>query len=442
MSGGALRVLRNEGGRFADVTAASGVSGPALAALGGDYDNDGQPDLLLVRGAGLALFHGEGGLRFSDVTAKAEIPARPGLARTAAFSDVDHDGDLDIALPGLLLQNDGDGTFTDVSERAKLGLDGTGLAIAASDFDNGRDLDLVVLRAAGRPLLFANRRDGSFADVAEATGISATGPFRALAVADWNKDSYPDLFLGASGPGSTFALSNGRGHFTMQAGPPLGGVRAAQALDYDNDGLLDLVALTEQGPRLYRNVGTGWRDASDAFPGALRASGRDGSALAVADLDGDGDTDLLVAAASGTRLWRNEGGNRKGSFALALAGRIGNKGGVGAKIDLRAGSMRQKLETSVAVPMVAPADVLFGLGTHEAPDTVRVIWVSGVVQTETEFPNASREAKRTAVSLVELDRKPSSCPYLYAWDGERFSFVTDFLGAGEMGYWAAPGRAQ
>jgi hypothetical protein len=70
---------------------------------------------------------------------------------------------------------------------------------------------------------------------------------------------------------------------------------------------------------------------------------------------------------------------------------------------------------------------------------VRVIWVSGIVQTETEFPNATTQATRIATHLVELDRKPSSCPYLYAWDGEGFSFVTDFLGAGEMGYWEGPG---
>jgi hypothetical protein len=112
---------------------------------------------------------------------------------------------------------------------------------------------------------------------------------------------------------------------------------------------------------------------------------------------------------------------------------------VGAKVDLRAGSLCEKIEMSAAVPMVAPGDVVFGLGSRPAPDTVRVIWVSGIVQTETEFPNATTQATRTATHLVELDRKPSSCPYLYAWEGERFAFVTDFLGAGEMGYWEGPG---
>ena len=135
----------------------------------------------------------------------------------------------------------------------------------------------------------------------------------------------------------------------------------------------------------------------------------------------------------------NEGGNRNHSFTVSLEGRVSSKGAVGAKVDLRAGSLREKIETSAAVPMVAPGDVVFGLGSRPAPDTVRVIWVSGIVQTETEFPGATTQATRTATHLVELDRKPSSCPYLYAWNGEGFSFVTDFLGAGEMGYWEAPG---
>jgi hypothetical protein len=111
-------------------------------------------------------------------------------------------------------------------------------------------------------------------------------------------------------------------------------------------------------------------------------------------------------------------------------------------VDIRAGSLRQKAETSAAVPMAAPADLVFGLGRREAPDAVRVIWVSGIAQTETDMGAAARPAaagRRVALAIAELDRKPSSCPYLYAWNGERFEFVTDFLGAGEMGYYVAPG---
>jgi Flp pilus assembly protein TadD len=436
-----VRLLRNEGGRFADVTARSGLSGPATAALAGDYDNDGGPDLLVVRPGGLALFRNEGGGRFAEATAAAKMPAAPGLPPTAAFADADHDGDLDAFVPGLLLRNNGDGTFTDVTFKAGVATAGRALCVVPTDFDNRRDLDLLVLRAAEGPALFQNLRDGSFQDVAARVGLAATGPFRSIAAADFNKDSYPDFFLGGAGASSFFALSDGRGRYAVKQAPPGSGeAQAAQAFDYDNDGLVDLLVAAPSGPRLFRSLGDGWAEVTEAaFPAVLRKASLGAAALGVADLDGDGDPDVLVATAASTRLWSNEGGNRNRSFALRLEGRASNKAGVGARIDLRAGSLRQSLQTSAAVPMASPADVLFGLGAREAPDAVRVIWISGIVQTETVFPAATTEGTRTAAALLELDRKPSSCPYLYAWSGERFELVTDFLGAGEMGYWLAPG---
>jgi hypothetical protein len=91
--------------------------------------------------------------------------------------------------------------------------------------------------------------------------------------------------------------------------------------------------------------------------------------------------------------------------------------------------------------------VLFGLGSRLSADAVRVIWPSGVVQAETELPAArqtsaalTRGLPRAALKVEELDRKPSSCPYLYTWNGTRFEFVTDFMGGGEMGAWAGPGQ--
>src|SRR5262249_44981784 len=88
-------------------------------------------------------------------------------------------------------------------------------------------------------------------------------------------------------------------------------------------------------------------------------------------------------------------------------------------------------ETSAATPAAAPADVLFGLGTRDRADVVRVVWPSGILQTETTV--------RSPIAIHELDRKPSSCPFLYAWNGTRLEFVTGFMGGGEMGYWEARG---
>ncbi len=157
-------------------------------------------------------------------------------------------------------------------------------------------------------------------------------------------------------------------------------------------------------------------------------------------MDGDGDTDLFVRAApGGIKFLRNEGGNKNASVRVRLAGKVSNRGGVGAKIETRAGSLWQKTETYSASPAPAPADVLFGLGKRTSVDAVRVLWPAGIVQAETGVAPAAASRNALNVTVTELDRKPSSCPYLYTWNGERFEFVTDFMGGGELGYWAAPG---
>ncbi len=118
---------------------------------------------------------------------------------------------------------------------------------------------------------------------------------------------------------------------------------------------------------------------------------------------------------------------------VALAGKVSNRSGVGAKIEIRAGSLAQKLETYSASPAPAPADVVFGLGKRATVDALRVLWPAGIVQAETELASAGK-----SLTVTELDRKPSSCPYLYTWNGEGFEFITDFMGGGEMGHLDAP----
>jgi hypothetical protein len=117
---------------------------------------------------------------------------------------------------------------------------------------------------------------------------------------------------------------------------------------------------------------------------------------------------------------------------------------VGSKIDLRAGSLRQRRETSAASPSFAPADIRFGLGSRTVVDAIRVLWPSGTLQTEVEAGAGDATARPlaagTLLAITELDRKPSSCPFLYTWNGTRFEFVTDFMGGGELGHWLAPGE--
>jgi tetratricopeptide (TPR) repeat protein len=436
VAGARQRLARNDGGKFVDVTSSTGAlakagNATATSAIAGDFDNDGRPDLFVLRAGTGTLYHNDGNGSFSDVTAAAKVPASPGASVTSAFVDYDHDGDLDIFIAGqshLLLRNNGDRTFTDQTAEAKIEQKNVH-SVVPTDFDNRRDVDLLLV--GQKVSLWRNMRDGTFRDVAAGVGLGEVTGSTSVAAGDVNKDGFTDFYFNSSG----FALSDGKERFRLVKPPvdlPL--VNASQFLDYDNDGLLDLVASTKNGVRVLRNSRNAFVEVTKPLPNAASA------VLASGDLDNDGDTDLVFGVpGGGLRVARNEGGNANRSLRVGLAGRVSNRTGVGAKIEIRSGSLAQKLETYSAFPAPAPADVVFGLGKRTVVDAVRVLWPAGIVQAETELGTGSTNRTALTLQLEELDRKPSSCPYLYVWNGERFEFLTDFLGGGEMGHLDAPG---
>lgn len=445
--GARLRLLRNEEGAWSDVTAAVGLD-PAFSGAGvlvGDYDNDERPDLFLVGRNGHRLYRQDAEGRFLDGSAQAGLASLPPLGRAAAFADVDHDGDVDLVFggftqPSRILRNNGDLTFADITAQTKIAQSGAVMAVGPTDFDNRRDIDLLFVSYGAGPQLFRNLRDGTFADVATAVGLPAGATFVALALGDVNKDGYTDAFLGRESAPGQWSLSDGRGRFRIvEAAAATTGATAAQIFDYDNDGVLDLFVVAATGPRLFRNAGPQWVDVSGAALASMadRFATAPIAAVAAGDVDLDGDTDLVTMSQGGdVTVWRNDNraGNR--SLRVRLTGRVSNRSGIGSKVELRAGSLHQKIETSAATPPVGPADVVFGLGRRQTGDVVRILWPSGVLQAETDL---SRSGERGGLPVLELDRKPSSCPYLYTWNGREFEFVTDFMGGGEMGYWLAPG---
>ncbi len=433
---GNLRLYENRHGKFVDVTAASGLpaSLPAFAGVAADVDNDNDVDLVLLTSRGLRLFKREA-QGFVDATEGSGIALESAVIG-AALTDFDHDGDVDLVAGRVfpdgrvrLFQNDGTGRFADITKAALGDRPPRATTVIPTDFDNRRDMDLVFVDAvvgmldAPNVYLFQNQRDRTFRDVATAQGLGDV-PAAVAAAGDVNKDGFTDFFFTVDGRSSLAMSRGGRGYEVVAAPPSRGNPAQAQFLDYDNDGLLDLLVSGADGLKLFRN--TGGRFAAVTAPAV---PGGSLGYVATGDLDGDGDAEIVALDKQGSpHILRNDGGSRNHSLRVQLQGFVSNRSGVGAKVDMRAGSLHQKLETSSVFPPLRPADVVFGLGQRAAADAVRVIWPSGTMQAEAPEPKAA------AMKIVELDRKPSSCPYLYAWDGERFGFITDFMGGGEMGY--------
>ncbi len=435
-----------QGGFVRDATARSGISLPQGASFAtfADFDNDGWQDLFVIggeEGARGHLFRNLGNATFENVTSKARVGDVKG-ARKALFADLDHDGDLDLLLvgqgPRTLYRNNLDGTFTDAT--ANFGLAGGSNAHDAvfADFDGDGRTDVFVTNVQGSDALFRNGGAQRFADVTRASGLATTGGSGAVAVGDYNNDGFLDLLVASVNAAEpAFWLNTGSGTFTRdrrssaaaQALRSVAGL-AVSFVDYDNDGWLDLVAGTSNGrganaPRLFvfRNDGTGrFLDRSAAVPSGVRSGGS--SAMAVSDIDDDGDLDLVVLDGAGEpRFLRNENGNDNLAVNVELkALRTGsgknNTFGIGARLELRVGEIYQ---TRVATGRTTH----FGLGSHLKADVLRIEWTNGVPQT-VFFPGSDQD-------VVELEMLKGSCAFAYTWDGKGFRFVTDAMWRSALG---------
>ncbi|MGA7574713.1 MAG: FG-GAP-like repeat-containing protein [Terriglobales bacterium] len=457
-----LALYHNLGGKFEDVTVSAGlnVSLRAVACTAGDYDNDGFEDLALsLYQHGVALLHNEKNGTFKDVTEAAGINQSAvvkidGENAGLAFIDYDHDGDLDLyvsryysdvrrfgGLPGanLMLRNNGNGTFTNVTEIVGLTSPESSLGAIGTDFNNDRAIDLVV--TGGRiPSLFTNPREGKFPQQPWAPQFSA--PTHGVAVFDFDHDGWMDLaFTKFGAPGLTVWRNEHGKSFEEVKLPETNWARAygVAAIDYDNDGWVDLVAVgeTKEGKgevRLFRNLGPdGFKDVT-ADVGLDKVQLKAPRAIIVGDYDNDGAVDLLITQNHGPAvLLRNEGGNKNNSLRLALKGLNDNKSAIGTKIEVFSAGLRQKFEvygSSGYLGQNSPY-LTIGLGQAKVADVVRMLWPTGVLQDEIEV------AANKVQNIGELDRRGSSCPTLFAWDGREYQLVGDMLGAGVVGHWIA-----
>ena len=467
---GGLTLFRNIGnGKFEDVTKNSGLDSKlhALGCTVGDYDNDGFPDLVLTFRTGIALLHNEKNGTFKDLTASAGITST-GSDLGVTFIDYDHDGDLDIyvtrmgqtrggegtsgqesrpvgLLNNLMFRNNGNGTFTDVTGTEGLGGNGLSLGAIGTDYNNDRAIDLVV--SGFWPTVFENPREGRFVvhnRWFDAPDGQPNYPTLGVVSLDSTHDGWMDLAFTKNGaPGVAF-WRNHRGQFEQVPLPATNWVRAwgVAAFDYDNDGWVDLVAVGETTDgrgevRLFRNLGPdGFKDVTMDV-GLDKVLLKNPRAVIAGDYDGDGAIDLLITQNRGPAvLLRNEGGNQNHWLRLNLTGLADNKSAIGTKVEVFAGGNRQKFEIAGSSGYLGQNSpyLTVGLGRATEADFVRMLWPTGVLQDEVEVA-ADREHK-----FMEIDRRGSSCPTLFVWDGHEYKLVADMIGAGVVGHWVGPGQ--
>jgi len=421
------RLYAVHGGFVADVSAQMPLPLPAgiRFATFADYDNDGWLDLFAIGADGRGLLlHNREGKRFDDVTDAAGVRDVDG-ARHALFVDLDHDGDLDLLLVGGgslgAYRNNLDGTFTLFPNADGIVQGGTDAAFADVD-DDGRT-DVFVASATGVVGLFHNDGARGFTRTADTIRGQGGG---AVAVGDYDNDGAIDIFVAGSG----LWHNNGSGHFTHDMRSPNLQATSAIFFDYDNDGWLDLIVAGPHGISLFHNDGSGrLTDRSQLLPtggagGAGGALQRDSiGPLLIADIDGDGDQDIIFGDRSGVHVLRNDGGNahlamRVRLTALGLGSGKNNSYGIGARLDVRAGELYQ---TRIVTEPVTH----FGLGTHFKADVLRVQWPNGVPQT-IYFPGTDQD-------VLELQQLKGSCAFLYTWNGKKFEFVTDVMWRSALG---------
>ena len=451
----AVRFFRQNAATFDPISAAQtgvDIPGTGIACAVGDYDNDGLPDLALairpLTGEDVAdqpdqihLFRNLGNDRFEDVTQASGITPQ-NLPTSLTFVDFDHDGDLDLLItgsstsstPNLLWRNNGNRTFTDWTRESGLGGGSSTTAAVLSDLNNDRAVDLLVTGAAPAPTFFANRRVGPFA--ASPLFAATLPPTASVATLDFDKDGWMDVLLTHTGAPGVTLWRNCEGRAFERIPLPVPGALSATAaipVDFDNDGWIDLALLIQTATglqlRLLRNLGPGGFTDVTAQLHLDHLHLASPQSLYALDLDHAGAPALLVTQANGGDiLLTGIGSSRNHSLHLALSGLADNKSAIGAKVEVFANGLWQKWE------ITTPSDIVAGLGAATTADLVRILWPTGVPQDEIDLSAAKPQA------IAELDRRGSSCPTLFAWNGSRYTFISDVIGAAVVGHWVSPTR--
>jgi hypothetical protein len=450
----------NRDGTFTDVTAHSKIQTDGTFFFGvavADYDNDGFPDIYMTGYRHSVLLHNNGDGTFTDVTAKAGVGDDGAWGTAAGWFDYDHDGKLDLLVtnyvqydqdhpvlcgddrPGYraychpdgfhgssakLYHNNGDGTFTDATEKAGLtNTDGKSLAVVLADLDGDGWPDIFIANDTQRNFLYLNNGDGTFRDATRKShaGFGEEGrPEAGMSAdaADVMNNGLLYLFVShldfelnrmyrnnGDGTFTDFTIASGIGQTNI-----LNSSFGARFFDFDNDGWRDLLVINghildniplfhpevtyEEEKTLYRNMGEA------RFVDVTRTEGKDfrakhvGRGLAVGDYDNDGWQDFLVSNnGEDAQLFRNEGGSSPEAtgnhwLAVKLVGVTSNRDGIGASLRLTAGDFTSYDQMKGGMSYCSAQDprIYFGLGKHDKVDTLTIRWPSGYVQSLKDIP--------------------------------------------------------
>ena len=473
----------NRDGTFTDITATAKVGNRGNYGQGitsADYDNDGNVDLYVTNFGTNVLYRNNGDGTFTDVTKSAGVGDN-GWSSSACFLDYNLDGHLDLFVvnylvysvdvpyppcgedgihtychpslfegaPDRLYRNNGDGTFTDVSQAAGVGdiggmFHGKGLGVVSADFNNDGAPDLYVANDDTRNDFFYNNGDGTFREISLLAGCaySFNGVAQAgmgVATGDYNGDGWFDIFVtNLSYETNALYRNNGDGTFTDVIYEAHLGKESylfvgfgTGLFDADNDGWLDLfianghildniedthdILTYRQPDQLFRNKADGTFQEVSESAGAYFQNLAVSRGTLFGDYDNDGDIDMLVTQSNGpVTLLRNETETQNNYVSIKTVGVISNRDGIGTRITLTVGEQTQIREVNPTSSYLSSHDArcYFGLGLNVTVDRLEVRWQSGVRQV---FENLPANQEHT---ISEFSDTPEDALFKAVWTSD------------------------